>query len=96
MIFVVYNGMQLYLARSVMIDHLLPWQKPQSVAERTPGRVCQSMSGLIAVIGTPACAPKVRGKSPGWEKGRPRTRREHHRIMKKGRKKKQKRRRQAA
>lgn len=88
--------MQLYLARSVMIDHVLPWQKPQPVARRTPGRVCQGMAGLIAVIDTPACAPKPRGKSPGWEPGRVRSRRGRHRIMKKGRKRKLKRRRQAA
>lgn len=31
--------MQLYLARSAMIDHVLPWQKPQPAHERTPGRV---------------------------------------------------------
>ncbi len=88
--------MQLYLARSVMIDHVLPWQKPQPVERRTPGRVCQAMAALIAVIGTPTCAPKRRGKSPGWPKGRERSRRARHRIMKKGRKRKLKRRRQAA
>lgn len=88
--------MQLYLARAAMIDHLLPWQKPQPVAERTPGRVCQGMAELIAVIGTPSGAPKRRGKSPGWEKGRVRSRRARHAIMKKGRKRQAKRRRQAA
>lgn len=88
--------MQLYLARSAMLDHLLPWQKPQPVLERTPGRVCQGMASLIAVIGTPSCFPKPRGKSPGWQKGRQRSRRVRHRIMKKGRKRKAKRRRQAA
>lgn len=88
--------MQRYLARSARIDHLLPWQKPQSVLERTPGRVCQDMAGLIAVVGTPTRALKVRGKSPGWQPGRERSRRARHPIMKKGRKKRMKRRRQAA
>lgn len=88
--------MQVYLARSVMIDHLLPWQKPQPVAQRTPGRVCQGMASLIAVVGTPVCAPKRRGKSPGWQPGRERSRRARHAIMKKGRKRRLQRRRQAA
>jgi len=78
--------MQLYLARSVMADARLPWQKAQSVQDRTPGRVAQSMAGLIAVLGTPTCAPKVRGKSPGWELGRERKHRDRHPIKKKRRK----------
>lgn len=88
--------LQLYLARGAMIDQVLPWQKRQPAHERTPGRVCQAMAGLIVVIGTPACVPKPRGKSPGWEKGRERSRRARHPIMKKARKRKAKRRRQAA
>jgi hypothetical protein len=88
--------MQLYLARSAMVEHRLPWQAPQPVEQRTPGRVCQGMAGLIAVIGTPVGAPKRRGKSPGWQKGRLRSRRVRHPIMKKGRKRRLKRRRQLA
>ncbi|HAC62693.1 MAG TPA: hypothetical protein DCF68_03945 [Cyanothece sp. UBA12306] len=38
----------------------------------TPGRVTQSFSGLLAVIGTPAKPPKTRGKSTGWKKGKKR------------------------
>ena len=36
------------------------------------------------VIGTPAVEPKVRGKSPGWEKGRKRSRRRLYPLVKKG------------
>ncbi|WP_243713968.1 hypothetical protein [Nostoc sp. 106C] len=46
-----------------MADNPLPWQKKQS--QLTPGRVAQAMSGVFATIGTPAIAPKPRGKSPG-------------------------------
>ena len=88
--------LQLYLARGAMIDHLLPWQKPQAAHERTPGRVCQGMAEVIAVIGTPACVPKPRGKSPGWQKGRARRLRVRYPIMKKARKRRLKRRRQVA
>lgn len=88
-------SMELYLARSVMIDHLLPWQKPQVVLDRTPGRVCQGFSSIIALIDTPTTVPKRRGNSPGWEKGRLRSRKARHPVVKKGRKRKAKRRRQA-
>ncbi|MFM7888145.1 MAG: hypothetical protein ACKPCM_15965, partial [Pseudanabaena sp.] len=34
-----------------------------------PGRVAQSFAVIIAVIGTPAIPPKLRGKSPGRSNG---------------------------
>jgi hypothetical protein len=76
---------ELYLAREVVSDCGLPWQKPQ--AAPAPGRVCQGMGSILAVIGTPAQAPKVRGKSPGWRKGRVRQRRGCHAVVKKSGKK---------
>jgi len=72
---------QLFLAREVVNDQPKPWQKPQT--KLTPGRVQQSLAVLLAGIGTPACAPKPRGKSPGWEKGRPRTKRTRYPLVKK-------------
>lgn len=75
---------ELWLARQIAADKPLPWQKPQS--NLTPGRVCQGMGGVLAVIRTPAQAPKPRGKSPGWPKGRLRKRRERHSVVKKGQK----------
>lgn len=58
---------QLWLARKECIDHPLPWQSPQD--SLTPGRVAQAFAGILAGIGTPAPAPKPRGKSPGRVKG---------------------------
>jgi hypothetical protein len=55
---------QLWLARELVVDAPLPWQKPQT--HLTPGRVAQSMTALWGQLGTPAQVPKVRGKSPGW------------------------------
>lgn len=76
---------ELWLARDIVADRPLPWQKPQ--AQLTPGRVCQSLGGVWAQIGTPARRPKPRGKSPGWPKGRPRTPSPRYRVVKKSKKK---------
>ncbi len=79
---------ELWLAREIVTDHPLPWQKPQ--AHPTPGRVCQSMGAVLAVIGTPAQPPKPRGKSTGWPQGRVRRRRERYPVVKKSQKRSQK------
>jgi len=79
---------ELWQARDIVADNPLPWQKPQ--AKLTPGRVCQGMGAVLAVIGTPACEPKPRGKSPGWPKGRPRKRRERYPVVKKSQKREKK------
>ncbi len=74
---------QLWLARSLVQDNPLPWQKPQELGRLTPGRVAQSFSGLLAVIGTPACSPKPRGKSSGWPKDKKRTKKNRYPVVKK-------------
>jgi hypothetical protein len=79
---------ELWLARSIVADNPLPWQKPQT--KLTPGRVCQGMGGVLALIGTPTQEPKPRGKSPGWLKGRSRKRRARYPVAKKGQKRKKK------
>ena len=71
-----------YLARPVVQDQPLPWQKVQT--ELTPGRVIQGLAGLFGQIGTPAGPPKTRGKSPGWPKGRARDRPQRHPVVRKG------------
>ncbi|ABW32257.1 conserved hypothetical protein (plasmid) [Acaryochloris marina MBIC11017] len=62
---------QLWLARSLVEDTPLPWQK--KVDSLSPGRVADSITALLARIGSPAPDPKPRGKSPGWTTGRKRT-----------------------
>ena len=74
---------ELWLARQLVADHPLPWQKPQT--DLTPGRVCSGMAGILAAIGTPAQPPKPRGKSPGWHKGRIRQRKLRCSVVKKSR-----------
>ena len=73
---------ELWLAREMMIDNPLPWQKPQ--VNLTPGRVAQGFGTIIAMIETPASAPKPRGKSPGWQKGKIRTKKLRYPLVKKG------------
>ena len=71
----------LFLARPIVEDHPLPWQKPQS--KLTPQRVQQSLLLIFAQFGSPARKPKTRGKSPGWPKGKCRTPKQRFRVVKK-------------
>ena len=71
----------LFLARPIVQDHPLPWQKPQD--HLTPQRVQQSLPLIFAQFGSPARAPKPRGKPPGWTKGRRRTPKPRCKVLKK-------------
>jgi hypothetical protein len=64
---------QLYLAKDIVADQPRPWQP--SLDRLTPGRVLQGFGQLFRRIKSPASLPKRRGKSPGWAKGRKRTKR---------------------
>jgi hypothetical protein len=74
---------QLWLARSIVQDNPLPWQKPHLTGHLTPGRVAQAFATLLAVIGTPAHEPKPRGKSSGWPKGKKRQKKIRYPVVKK-------------
>jgi hypothetical protein len=71
----------LFLARSIVADTPLPWQKPQQ--RLTPQRVQQSLQPIFELIGSPAHPPKVRGKAPGWPQGRHRTPKQRYKVVKK-------------
>jgi hypothetical protein len=73
---------QLFLARDLVRDQPLPWQKGQT--QLTPGRVLQSMAPLFAQLGSPTCSPKRRGKSPGWPRGRKRSPPPRFKVVKRG------------
>jgi len=75
----------LYLARPLVQNRPLPWQKGQR--ELTPGRVRRGLGALFLQIGTPVAVCKERGKSPGWAKGRVRSRPTRYPVVKKGPKK---------
>lgn len=72
---------QLWLARPILQDCPLPWQKPQQTL--TPGRALRAMGGVLSRIGTPAQAPKPRGKSPGRAKGQSPGRYRRYPVIKK-------------
>jgi hypothetical protein len=71
----------LYLARPIVEDTPLPWQKPQQ--RLTPQRVQQSIYPIFALIGSPGRAPKKRGKAPGWPPGRQRALKQRYAVVKK-------------
>ncbi|MBM4449013.1 MAG: transposase [Chloroflexi bacterium] len=75
---------QVWMAKSIVTDCPLPWQKPQT--KLTPKRAIQSIGGILTQIGTPARMPKPRGKSPGWPKGWPRTKAPRYEVVKKSKK----------
>jgi hypothetical protein len=70
-----------YLARPLVEDRPLPWQKPQQ--RLTPQRVQQCILPVFAQIGSLARPPKLRGNAPGWPKGKPRTPKPRHPVVKK-------------
>jgi hypothetical protein len=68
---------QLRLARAVVADARLPWERPRPPGRLSPVRVCRGFPQLLAALGSPAAAPKPAGRSPGRPKGsscRPATR----------------------
>lgn len=70
---------ELWLARQVIQDHPLPWQKSQT--ELSPGRACQGMQNILVAIGTPTQVCKSRGKAPGWPMGKKRNPRERYGVV---------------
>jgi len=68
---------QLRLARGLIDDHRLPWEKPRQPDKLTPARIRRGFRRLTADIGTPANPPKSDKPGPGRPKGTrtgPRTR----------------------
>jgi hypothetical protein len=61
---------QLRLARPLVADRRLPWERPLEPPRLTPVRVRRGFCHLLPALGTPAAAPKPCGRSPGRPKGR--------------------------
>lgn len=77
---------QLWLARAWVTNLPRPWERylPQLAAETaSPATVQRAFGRIIPQIGTPAHAPKQRGKSPGRAKGAQPGRRKHQPVLKK-------------
>lgn len=60
---------QLRLARRLVADRRLPWERPRPVGQLTPWRVLRGFRDLVWILGTPASAPKPCGRSPGRPRG---------------------------
>jgi hypothetical protein len=60
---------QLRLARPLVADQRLPWERRRPPQTLTPYRVRRAFSALLPLISTPANAPKPCGRSPGRPKG---------------------------
>jgi hypothetical protein len=61
---------QLRLARQVVADRRLPWERPRPQPRLSPYRVRRGFPRLLCALGSPAAAPKPAGRSPGRPKGR--------------------------
>jgi len=56
---------QLWLARPLVSEVRLPWEHARPDGLVTPGQVQRHFTGILVRVGTPARAPRKRGKSPG-------------------------------
>ena len=60
---------QLWLVRPLVAEVHLPWDHPLPSEQLTPGRVRRAFGSLLVRLGSPARAPRSRGKSPGRRTG---------------------------
>ena len=60
---------QLWLARELVADQRLPWERPPLGSTLSPGRVRRGFAGRVLTLGTPARPPQPRGKAPGRRPG---------------------------
>jgi hypothetical protein len=61
---------QLRLARQVVADARLAWERPRPPGQLSPYRVRRGFPRLLCALGSPARAPKPCGRPPGRPKGR--------------------------
>lgn len=73
---------QLRLARSLVEDLRLPWERPRQPGQLTPSRVRRGFRRLRATIGTPANPPKTSAPGPGRSKDTRRPRRTRYPAVK--------------
>ena len=74
---------QLRLARGLVDDLRLPWERPRDPAKLSPARVRRGFRRLRATLGTPASPPKSDVAGPGRPKGTLRGPRTRYPVVKK-------------
>lgn len=60
---------QLWLARPLLADVRMPWERAGRSPHLTPGHVRRGFIRFLTTLGTPARAARARGKSPGRQLG---------------------------
>jgi DDE superfamily endonuclease len=75
---------QLWLARTATAETALPWERPQPVVHRSPGRVRRDFARLVRGLASPTRPPRSRGKSPGRRRGEGTGRRQRFAIHRRG------------
>ena len=75
---------QIALARPLAAGDRLPWQRPVDPARLSPGRVRQQFSRILAIVGTPAGAPKPVTPGRGSAAGRKRRLRKRQEVSRRG------------
>jgi len=60
---------QLWLARGLVADRRLPWERALPTGQLTPGRVRRVLGTVLAALGTPARPVRRRGNAPGRRPG---------------------------
>jgi hypothetical protein len=78
---------QLWLARSLVADQRLPWERGLPEDRLTPGRVMRAFPVLLTALGTPTRPVRTRGKSPGRRPGERAGPRQRYPVVKRQRKK---------
>ena len=82
---------QLWAAHALAVALPRPWErnlKPDPSARISPSKVQQDWNRIISQLGTPAAAPKPRGKSPGRQLGQSQAVRPRFSVVKKGKSRK--------
>ncbi len=74
---------QLRLARHLIADLRLPWERPRKPHQLSPARIRRGFRTLTATIGTPANPPKPSRAGPGRPKDTPTGPRPRHPAIKK-------------
>lgn len=74
---------QLRLARNLINDQRLPWERRRTSANLTPARVRRGFRRLAPTLATPASPPKPSRAGPGRPKGSRRSPRARHPAIKK-------------
>jgi hypothetical protein len=60
---------QLHLARMIVCDRRLPWERPRAPSRLSPYRVRRGFPQLRCAVGSPTKSPKPCGRSPGRPTG---------------------------